>query len=597
MPSPLSSPDILAKAVLEKAPTAAVLTPNEQALKDIHAERAKSKPPVVLEFLRNRQPIEQRAVTEANDRNIGIDTERNRDGSRKRDAGEKRRFEEAKNYSQRSKDFLEKGYDGLTDPAQKKEIRDSVEQAIRAWPDGDLLLSTMLPTDIQLLVESKLKDPEFVARLRANFEAGRAMVVPDLPADIKSGFEEAKKEEDAKKKEVSRNDTDKKSVDAKIDEFEDRTTKGGKLGSKYAELRDLERTLPQELQKKRQLGDQLYLARAKLSSDQQKLSAYLLRGDEAVVEQLSQSMSLINNQVRTLEDQVAEIDEKENRKVALESERETLKQKGEELGTDRTRLDGELDTLTKARILAQTEFDSARLTRASQEQDYVDGLRNGFSESTFKYLEENITAADAVRRKLIEEEIARTPDPAKKAILEGTLNRWDKTKTVGILGKRTIKVIDGAQTKLDWDKCMMDMAEGPKGIMKKMLTDGGLSDADADTKLADPAFVAEMQPKVIERLTTRRIQTGKLTMDDARRIIENPAWGKSIIENAITNRQDIRGALADLEGKGILRGGIAEYLRNKSEGSKWKFLLILLGITALGVGPMAAGLKNALSEK
>lgn len=141
------------------------------------------------------------------------------------------------------------------------------------------------------------------------------------------------------------------------------------------------------------------------------------------------------------------------------------------------------------------------------------------------------------------------------------------------------------------------MTQGPKDIMKEMLVASGMSAVDADAKLADPAFVEKMQPRVIERLTTRRIQTGKLTEDDARRIIENPTWGKAIIDTAIKNRKDIADALTELEGQGILRGGIAEWLRNKSGGSKWKFLLILLGIVALGAGPAAMGLKNVLSEK
>ena len=594
MPSPLSSPDTLPRAVLEKAPpAAAVLTPEQQAAKSIREKAAESSPRNVLESLRERKtPIDQGKIDRVNVGNIGV--ERNTDGSKKLDAAEQARLRDAKTYETSAKNFLEKGYGGLSGTEQR-EIRTRVEQTIRAWPEADALLSSKTPAEQRALIEELIKDPKFAAKVRGVFDASLEVDVPEISAELKTEFEKMQVQEANKNAEKTRNASEKTTVDAGLEQFADRSGTGGAKGAKFAEIERITRELPTLTADLETKQDQLADTSDRIRDLERTRTIALQRDVDTAT--IDDELTTKRGEARTLQREISRINETINKKTALEQEKAGLETRRQQLETERVRFQVELDEIVRQRIAAQTDFASAKMTREGQEQGFVDGLRTVFSESAYQYLEEKITAAEAAQRTLIEEEKARTVDPAEKAILDGLLTRWEKPKTVGMLGKRTTSVIDGEKTREDWGKCMTDMAEGPKTIMKEMLTKGGMSAVDADAKLADSAFVEKMQPKVIERLTTRRIQTGKLTMDDARRIIENPTWGKAIIDAAITNRQDIRNALVELEGKGILRGGIAEYLRNKSSGSKLKFLLILLGIAALGVGPAAMGLKNVLSEK
>lgn len=594
MPTTLSSPDTLARAVIEKAPPpTAVLTPEQQAAKSIREKVAESSPRSTLESLRGRRlAIDQGRIDQANVNNIGI--ERNPDGSKKLDAVEQKRLSDAKAYEVRTKDFLERGYAGISGVDQR-EIRTRVGQVLRAWPEADALLSSKTPAEQQALIEELMKDPKYSEKVRGVFDASLGTTVPELPPELKTRLDEIQRQEASKNAENTRNASEKTNVDTGLEQFTDRSATGGIKGAKLTELERITRDLPTltaDLDTKQEqlagVGDQikdLELSRR----------VALQRGNDTT--SIDAELTTKRSGARTLEREVRNTNNTIDRKAALEQERDGLQRRRQELEAERVKLQAELDGIVRQRIGAQADFASARMTREGQEQGFVDGLRNVFSESAYNYLEEKITASEEVQRQLIEEEKARTVDPAEKAILDGRLNRWEEKKTVGVFGKREVSKLNGKKIREDFSNVMADMDNGPKVIMKEMLIKGGMSAADADKKLADPAFVEKMQPQVMETLVTRRIQTGKLTEDDARRIIENPNWGKAVIDTAIQKRKDIRDALTELEGKGILRGGFAEWLRNKSGGSKLKFLLILLGIAALGAGPAAMALKDALKEQ
>lgn len=588
MPTPLAQPETIAHAVLEKAPVAPPPPGSSQeAAEKIRTTLSEKGPRSALEGLRQRKPIEQRGIGEVIDQNIG--TERNVDGSKKRPAGSeiKRRFDEAQKYATLSKDFLEKGYDGLN-TAQKGEVRQFAEQAMRAWPEADNLLSGMSPADRQAAIEAVLKAPEYTAKVRSIFEGAidPSKILPDTVSEIRTKFDDIKRREEEIKAGRIRSDSESNSIKAQLDQFK---TIGGIDGSKLSELKNLERELPQlniDLQSSR---DRLETTSDLIKSLENLKTVATLRGED--ITPIDQQVTLRRQDQRTFRRDIEETNGKINRKSALEQERETLEQKRQQLEGERTHLEEELKSLTQERIGAQADLASAQLTHNSQEQDFVDSLKNVFSEGTMQYLESKITEAEEVQRQLIEEEKARTVDPAEKAILDSLLSRWEKTKTIGILGKRTISELNREKIKKDFGNLMTG---GPNQVMRDILIEeGGMLAFEADAKLNDPAFVEKMQPKLVERLITRRIQTGKLTEDDARRIIESD-WGKGMIDNAINNRKVISDALEKLGEKGVLRGGISEWIRKKSGGNFLKFLLLILFGAAI---IPAMGIKSALSER
>src|SRR3989344_4991852 len=168
MPPPTANPEAIARAIVEKTP-AAPPPPGSTAEKAarIREKAQLESPRSALESLNARKPIEQTRTTNALDSAIG--TERKQDGTRKLNTEQQRRFDEAQKTINLTRDYLEKGYDRLN-LAQRGDVRRLVEQAIKAWPEANAVLSGMTPTERQAAIENIiLKNPEALARIRSVF--------------------------------------------------------------------------------------------------------------------------------------------------------------------------------------------------------------------------------------------------------------------------------------------------------------------------------------------------------------------------------------------------------------------------------------------
>ena len=140
---------------------------------------------------------------------------------------------------------------------------------------------------------------------------------------------------------------------------------------------------------------------------------------------------------------------------------------------------------------------------------------------------------------------------------------------------------------------------GPRAIMFDLLTDpampGSMSGVDANAKLNDPEFVKRMQVKVVESLVTRKLQSGKMNEQQARRVIESD-WGKDMINKAIVNKKNIKGQMDALKQSGAL-GGFGEWMKKKSGGNALMFLALILGTVAtVGILPGMITLSDSLKK-
>lgn len=594
MPSALASPDVVARAVLEKAPASAPSPTREQLAAAQLKQKMKEGTRSATESMQQR-PVdrgEKKALTE---KNIGID--RNADGSKKRTGEVKRRFEQAEKYRKLSEDILEKGYDNL-DATQKSEANKLVESAVNAWPEGAVLLSSV-PNKADV-IETILRNPDYVTKLRSVFEQATnpSTTIEDVASDLKAKLEEAKAKEAAKKAEIARSNGEKGLIDAQLEQFEDRTSTGGAKGTRLTELEDLQRELPTLTKDLTGKQDQFEETKDRIRDLENIRTAAMMRGGDTTV--LDGELTGKRNDKRKLQTEINEINEKVGRKNSLEEERNGLRQRRQQLEVERNRLDEEMRALTQERVRAQGEFASEKLTRDAAEQDFVDGLTNAVSEATMQYLEGKIQTAEQAQQQLLQEEIAKTGDPDERIILNALDTRYDKRKNVvGRFGGRR-QIIEYNKRTIEGDFSTLVTKGGPREIARAMLIEGGLSPAEADLKVSDPEFMAKMGPTIVEKLVRRKVQTGKISEVDARVIVESD-WGQGAIEAALQKNTELKGTLEKLKEQGALQGGLVDWIRNRGPKGLLALLALLFGagfmLSGPGGGLVAAGALGAVHQR
>lgn len=599
MSSTIAQPEAIAHAVLEKPPVAPPPPGSlQEAAVKIREKLNEGGSRSALESMRQRKPIEQRKIDELIDTNCGI--ERNADGTKKRPAGleVKRRFDEMQKYAKLSKDFLEKGYDGL-DVGQKPIVRTLVEQAVRAWPEADALFSgppPMPPAEKEAIIETMLKDPKFAEKARSIFEGiiDPAKALKDTVFEAKTALEEARRKEGERKNEITKNNNEKALVNTELEQFKD----GGGVGDgqKLQQIKAIEAELPTLKANLITKEDQSAEVQDRIKDSESQRRVTLQRGLDTIP--IDAELMTKRSEARTLQREIKEINDRINLKTELEQERTSLEQKKQNLEEEKMRLDAELRSLTQERFASQANFSSAQLARTSEEMDFAGSLKDVFSETTMQFMEERIASAEEVQRKLIEEERAKTTDPDEQKILDALKIRWDQENWKN--GRRSYK-INKFQVKEDYGNLIV---EGPKRILKDILlansgfTAGtpayAVEAARIDAKLTDLAFVEKMQQKVVERVITRQIQVGKVTEDDVR-ILRESDWGKGVVQNAIKNKAELRSEIEQLYGQGALETTFWEKLKRTSNGNFLKLLLLLLGTVALVV-PVGMAIKSTLEE-
>lgn len=601
MPSAIAQPEVIARAVLEKAPVAPPPPGSlQEAAVKIREKLNESGPRSALESMRQRKSIEQRKIDELIDTNCG--TERNADGTKRRPAGSevRGRFDEMQKWSKLSKDFLEKGYDGL-DAAQKPIVKTLIEQALRAWPEADALFSGPPPmpvADKEAVIVTILKNPKYAEKVRSIFEGAidPTKALKDTVSEAKTTLEEVRKKEEEKRNGIAKSNNEKVLVDTQLEQFRD----GGGVGDgpKLQQMKAIEAELPTLKVNLIAKQDQLVEAQERVKDLERKRNVAWQRGADNT-DVIDVEITTKRGEVRTLQREITEINDRVNLKTALEQEKTSLEQKKRQLEEERIKLDTELKNLTRERLESQANFSSAQLTRTSQEQDFVDSFKGVFSEATMQYLEENIAKAEEAQKKLIDEEKANTVDPEEQRILDAIETRWDKAEWQGGRLRRKINI---SQVRQDYPNLI---AEGPRRILRDMLVSqitllAGSPQyraevARIESKL-NPAFVEKMQPKIVERLITRQVQTGKITEDDVR-IIRESNWGQGVIQAAIKNKAELKNEIEQLIGQGALETSLWEKLKRMSNGSLLKFLLIIFGgVATLGILPAGMALKSVLKE-
>lgn len=572
MPPPTSNPESLARATVERPGTPGAIRSPEQMRADRIREQMKSNDTrATLEAMRRPEPIDKAKTDQLVDDNVG--TERDATGAKMRSTAEQIRFTDLKRVKDVTERLIENGY-GSLNTAEQVVARRQVEQALRAWPAADNLLSSLTPGERDVAIADILKNPDMVRKMRdvhGNvFNPDNAL--PDLVT--------------AAQKDV----TDKEALRInKNDELNDTATKltqvsndlarfnpGGVDQSRIDDITLREQALATDLQTKQQ-------ELAILQAERAALNRQVAAGTAVAADVGAKEAEIFakNAEIRTITGQFDERDNLVQKKTTLTAQKATLDQ-------NRVTLTAELTNLDRDLSLARADLATKMSTRVNQEQEFLTKAMGLVSEATMQYMEDKVAAAEQAERQVIDKQIAETDDEAEKTILKQLLERWERDKTSGVFRKSTTRVYD--KTAIDRDFKELISSGDPKLLLQKMLSGGALTPAEIADKLADQAFVDKMQPQVIERLLASKLSTGKLTEADARTIFNSP-WGTGMIDAALKRRDDLAKNIADLASKDILEGSGNWLAKNKDKISGG-LLLKILALIALGAivafGPLSS---------
>jgi len=540
----------------------------------------KENPRSLLEELRQRKPVENPKAQHVIERNIA--GERNPDGTTKRSAEQQRRFEEANKWNNLTQALIEKGIDGVSAEQRKmaiEQVRDNLQRLI---PEAEKLWWGLSAEQINDEISRLLKDTDFVAKVRELHGARTGESSPitiDLAA-IKAKFEAAKTKKDQTDRDLAQNNGERENVTAQLEQFEDRTTTGGRKGIKLEELEKLEEEAPDLIARQEEIQGTLDGAQARIRDLENTQLALAIKGK--ALPELDAQLSQKRAEVDSYRKGISTVRTRLARREALQREKAELQERKGQLERQRIDHENAASEATREHSLAQADLDSISLERTQAEEEFVAGLKNILRDATFEYLTDKISTGEQTSLTMLDEEIAQTQDKAEKAFLSGVKGRYvgkpHKEKVGGIFGRGGKEVwvpgLPRAEV-IDADYQKYLESGNPMPLLRSLLESGRdpttgerlLIEAQVEAKLADKEFVQKWGTRAIEEMLRARLKSGEITENEAKIIVDHE-WGAAAIQEAIrknpaaseqleelkaqTGEKDERKLLAKLSGKSLL---------------------------------------------
>jgi hypothetical protein len=588
MADPLAEKAAVPAAVLEKGAAKAGAKPVEQAGAQIRAKMEGESPRSALESLREIKaiaPLEQKAIDQKLKDSIG--TEIKPDGSKNLNTAEQARFDRAKENAKLAKDYLDKGYDQMSD-VEKNRLRMPVMAVLNSWPEANAVLSCVTPAEREQIVADILRNPAYMAKMKGSFEGVLAIDIQDLVTAAKEKHDQANDAEAANIKELTGNKTEIQDNDTALEDYALKT--GGVKGKKLDELDKITADVPKlnteisgfETKRKDKKDDVRRLTDS--------IKAAQTADPTKDVTGLETQLATARTELHAIEAEINSRQKQIGRKTELETEKASLEQKKVELEAKRVELETKKIQLESERIKAGAELASIQLDRASSEQDFVDGLYDVFSDAAMEHIIAEGEKAETAQQALLAEAKKNAKDPAEVALLDQMQKRWDKDiKTLAGHGRKTTAP-NKEQIEADLGTLV---TAGPDAVISDMLAAGGMNPPEIKAKLADAEFMTKYRAEIAKRIITKRITTNSLTENEAAKIAESD-WGTAAIQNAINKKAEIIRVIEQLQSKGAVREG-SDLLKIAKEhkGVLAGGTSLLMALLLLLFSPVAAGAVGA----
>lgn len=191
------------------------------------------------------------------------------------------------------------------------------------------------------------------------------------------------------------------------------------------------------------------------------------------------------------------------------------------------------------------------------------------------------------------EALLKIENEAKEAetrvLAKGIRTRYYRNVTargiIGLVRGHESKKLDKEFVSNDWG---IFFNHGPEVLVKRVLRDGGMTNAEAQAKVDDPEFMKTAVPEYMEQLIALRAKTSKISENEAE-YIASFDWSEEIFNKAVGRNEKAQTMLDDLHSKGLIEDNTISALRRADKSSILKVLLAIFGgALTLGVAGVAA---------
>jgi hypothetical protein len=579
------------KAVLKETPPAAGRTPEQEAVKRINDELAKGKAHEAIEAAKKNKPIDAGKISKkAEEIGIGekIDPatgKKDRSGS----AAEQQRFQDFKDSAALNKEFLEKGYDGITDPAKKQSLRDSVQNAIISNPALCSEFSTLSLAEQRIRLEAILKDPKCASSLREvmNGVLDKEIGIKDREIlDLKDAVvsKETRKIEATNEKKVFTDQIT--NFKTALKEFNRSATPPGLKAAELDGLLKGASTVQSELLNWKYNFQSLEGELAQLQ-DEKKL---MLRGNRDVTDKENEIIAK-KAELKTAKTEVDTRQMKIDRIKELQTEEANLKENQTQAEINERSKDAELKSaetdLSKANRLYQ---DRIRV-RADQEDELVGGMKNALSEAANNYFVKELDTAEKAYNTISGEDDKKNAVGDEKAVYSAERKRWERVENAGTKKEKILICKD----KVNADFLALIKDGGSENTLRAMLVGEGYAPDKIDKLFADQSdgsFYKKMTQEVTSQIVRRKILAGGITRADVFNI-QNSNWGDGMIKSALEKNKAAAAEMQALLGEGVMDSGFMSKLWNETKKKPW-LIATILGIIALPILASKAGASDII---
>lgn len=593
-----------------------ISTPNQRAAQELQKRQsAKEQPPKILEDLAVT-PASSTQTEAAIDKVVGFkwkdtgtkDAAGNPIRIKERDTSQKAAFNAARREVEFVNVFLKNGYSNLAETDGTKlaytyvdsagatksvtiaeylqDCRQRAFDTIKAvWPNAGEVIGRETAETQKRMLDKMLRDPEFAKHMKARLEEiiSGAQEPKSIPQEVLDAVRKTKLEYDTKLKEEQwASDDLTKKKDELRDEYETIPPKAGTKGEQLAKMKPLavleanKKAAEKDVENKQLAFDAAQAAYNDIKNT---------RGADPI------DVNEARRELVDARDAFTKAQAKLNTAIAALAARKELEEYKVKLQDEIRRLQQELDKKQLERQTAETAYFDALATKDERELElgrseasFLSKLKGVEGEAVRKYLQAELGKYEVTREEILKEH-------GDDALAQGLQDRWNKKNKRNEFNKSTIES--------DFKTFINKGDQGLTEIVVKTLVAGGMSEKEARAKIVnDKEFATKAKGDVVERLLTRRLQTGGINEGEARRIIDMPG-GEDAIENAIAARAKYNGTLEKLKEEGLLKGEFVRKLKKLSNNRLVQVLMLLLGVGGLlAVDAMAGlGVANFLGVK
>jgi uncharacterized coiled-coil protein SlyX len=471
----------------------------------------------------------------------------------------------AKNAADFVQEFLKVGYQNMSD-TQKDKYRTIARDAIlRIYPDILKVWGNMSVNDQLKEMDRMLSDPEFAKHLKSILESiiDGAQEPKQIPQELLDRFNQKKTEFNLREKEVQSTEQD---LNAIQDEYDSKYSSS--TGSYTQDLQDLQVKEPQLIQEQTNAINALDRAKRTLDRLHSDFERARRIGNQNMMSQLNSEIAAQQKRMDRAQNQLDTVTRELDRLRALREDKRRLEEEIRRLERERDQRIIERDQAEIAYYTAWAEKNDFEEDIRRAEEQFIKDLETTLDKATEEWVKEQLQHYEEARDQLLRE-------AGDQALIDGLQRRWNINRG------RKFPEFDKRNIDADYAELIRN---GPDEVILNTLIAGGMRREDAELKLAhDREFRERATREVVDRLLTRRLQTGKITEAEAMRIIDSP-WGADAIQNAIEQKARYTGELDRLREAGVLDEGFIDKLKSLPHSKLLLILTLLFGTAIYGIG-------------